>query len=147
MNTRSDIGSYPGEHGRESRELDYEKSLPQDVSKQQLERLYLLFQTLHVTTKMEAEATRFHVTVEMDKTRTELKNVIQEGDLTVIDCIKFNSAKNIQLISLIAIGTTVFSLLISFLLKINILNPFFAGLFLIASIGFYLMATVEQKRS
>lgn len=134
--------TYPSEHQDQS----YKKSFPGRQRPDQ-DKLYELIISLLDTTKTEAEAIRLHITDEITKTRVELIKAIKEGNLTIIDCIKFNSVKNIQIISLMGIAVSFFSLLISFLLKINIINPFFAALFLITSFGFYVMTLVEQKRS
>lgn len=79
-----------------------------------------------------------------DQKIEETKDLIRYGNLTIIDCVKFNATRNIQLLCLFGILVTVFSLLISLSIKIHLINPFFAILMLIASTGFYVMTKVEE---
>lgn len=96
-------------------------------------------------TRQEAEETRTHLTRGLSKVHNNLKGIILMGNLSIIDCIKFNPIKNIKIISLFGIFITLFSILSSILVKVHILNPFFAILALITSIGFFIMAKVEEK--
>lgn len=76
----------------------------------------------------------------------EIKEFIQKSNLTIIDCIKMNAAKNLQLICLFGVFVTLFSLVISVSLKIHLINPIFDILILIASTGFFFMTKSEEKR-
>lgn len=75
----------------------------------------------------------------------EIKELIRTGNLTIIDCIKFNATKNIQLICLFSILITLFSIITSAVLRIHFLNPFFAILMLVVSVGFFIMTKVQEK--
>lgn len=108
--------------------------------------LYLLQQSVVTVTTEEAHKTRQHMTEELGKARSEIIKFIKEENMNIIDCIKYNAVTNIEIISLIGVSITIFSLLISFLLKVHIINPFLAILFLVASLGFYTMVKIEQRK-
>ena len=81
-----------------------------------------------------------------EKGVAEIKELIQKENITIIDCIKYNAAKNLQLICLFGIALTLFSLSISLFLKIHLINPLFAFLMLVTSIGFFIMIKSEERR-
>lgn len=102
---------------------------------------------LIATSKHEGVDTRQHVSEELAKAKTELKALIEKGQLTIIDCIKFNATKNIQILCIYAAISSIFCLAISIILGVQLVNPFLSILVLISSVGFYLMTKVEQGKS
>ena len=74
-----------------------------------------------------------------------VKEFIKRRKLTLLDCIKFNPVKNIQQISIFGIFISILSLVLSFFFSAHILTPYSAILGLVASIGFYFMAKIEEK--
>jgi len=79
-----------------------------------------------------------------DKKLEELKELIITGNLTIVDCFKLNAIRNIQLTSLFFLFTMLFSLVISMVLGVHLINPFFALLLLIATLGYFIMTKVEE---
>lgn len=52
--------------------------------------------------------------------------------------------KNTEILSIIGILISLFSLTLSIVLHVHILNPFFAILLILAACGFFIMAKVEK---
>lgn len=100
-----------------------------------------------VTTEVtkEGEKTRLHTQEELIKIKIEMAKIIQQKNVTILDCLKFNPAKNISLISLCGIFISLFSILTSAFAQVHFLNPFFAIVVLLASTSFFVMAKVKEK--
>jgi hypothetical protein len=103
-----------------------------------------LAKTVASTAQREGEETRRHVSDESRLTRQELGHAITACEATILDCFKYNAAKNVKLLATAGAFVFAASLAVSATTGIHLVHPLFALLCLIGCGGFYLMAKADQ---
>jgi predicted DNA-binding ribbon-helix-helix protein len=132
--TVHDEMKWPGVPILEREAIDYER-LSETVNQ-------VVVNSLKEITKREGLETRQHI----DKVKEDIIKKVQEGNLTIVDCLRYNSTQNIHLLSLTGALVAASSLLISGLIKFNIINPFVAAIMAVASLGFFIMTKFELRK-
>lgn len=109
-----------------------------------LDRLNTLEIRLLAATTAEAQATRVELHEAQDTIKAIKDSLDAKGELTIIDAIKHNPKTNIAIMCICLISVMVFSLLISALFGLHIINPLFALLSTIGWAGFWIMARLGR---
>jgi hypothetical protein len=126
---------YPDDVKIEDPSLEAERSYDEV-----LQRMNMLEERLLTATKVEGTETL----AKLHEARVEIKSIkdtlVSKSELTIIDAFKESPKKNIEIVCVCLISLMIFSLTISGVFGLHIINPLFAFLSTIGWAGFWMMA-------